>query len=116
MTHILALSVGESGSVTPISNLPQGVASIVGDSQIITHLIGLVLDLFFFAALIIIIFLNLYYGYKYIVSQGDKKELDQIRSGFWNGILGFIVICISFLVVNLIGYFFNINLLHPTLP
>lgn len=115
MTKILAFSVGDPGSSTSIGNLPPVISSMVNDPRIISHTIGFILSALFFATVFLVFVFTVYQAYKYIISQGDKKELETVRGAFWNGIIGLIVVCISFLLVNIVGYFFHLNLFHTTL-
>lgn len=74
-------------------------------------LIVLVIDLLLFVVVLLTLFFIIFVGFKWMVSQGDKKAVEEARNGLVYALLGFAVAMLAILIVNIIGAFFNM----PTL-
>lgn len=70
-------------------------------------LIQLVIDLLLFAVVILTLGYIIFVGFKWMISQGDKKAVEEARSGLMYAIIGFAIAMLAILVVNTIGFFFN---------
>ena len=112
MTHLLAFSVGDQGSATSIGNLPYSINHLVNDPNILSNILGTLFNLLFFAAAFLVFVFTVYHAWRWVVSQGDKKNIETARSAFWNGILGLIIVLTAFLIVNILGFFFHAHLLQ----
>ncbi|OGH02884.1 MAG: hypothetical protein A2798_00445 [Candidatus Levybacteria bacterium RIFCSPHIGHO2_01_FULL_37_17] len=55
-----------------------------------------------FAGIVALVIL-IYTGYKFLTSGGDPKSADAARKTFTYGLLGFILIMVSFLIINVIA-------------
>lgn len=115
MTHLLALSVGDSGSLTSIGNLPSGIGPTLNSSNPLNSIIGLLINLIFFVAVLIAFVFAIWGGYKMMVSQGDKKNVEEARTMILNSILGLVIVFLAFLFINTIGYFFHLQLFNTTI-
>lgn len=110
MMHQLALTIGGSGGYQ--IKLPSQIDTLTNNaksfgSNIIQHSIEL---LFVFAALFALYYF-MYGGYKWMISQGDKKNVEEARTIITNTVIALIIIFLSFLIVNVIGAFFNVPLI-----
>ncbi len=63
------------------------------------------------AGSLIFFFVFLIGAIQYISSGGDKQAVEGARSKLTNGIVGLVLLFISFAVIGLIEKFFNINIL-----
>ncbi len=107
---LLALTIGgQAGSpsfdiktpfdVTAISNLTL--------NQIVHNGITLLLYVIILLSFIFVVIA----GLKWMISQGDKKAVDEARKTLTFAIGGLVLAFLSFFIVNLIGYAFGIPLL-----
>ena len=112
MKELLSFSIGDPGNATSIS-LPKesNVNSLLNDSAITSHFFQTFFNALIFIAVLLAFGFIIFEGYRYMVSQGDKKEIETARASILNAVIGIIIILTSFFVVNLVGYFFHINLL-----
>ena len=107
----LALSIGNTGQLGQYQvGLPTDIARIVNTSmnQILHNGITLILSL---SALLAFIFLVVG-GIRWIMSQGDKKQLETAQKTITYAVVGLIVILLSFFIINFIGYIFGVKLLN----
>src|SRR5260221_1372735 len=104
MKNLLAFSIGDPGSSTTIT-LPGGVNRLLNDNHIITDTVSIILTAMFVFGILLAFLYLLYSGWRYIISQGEKKELEQARTGVVNSLIGLVVIFVSFFIINLIGGF-----------
>lgn len=115
MEHLLALSVGDSGKVTPISGLPPGVDTIMSDPNLLPHVISLIFSLIFFIAAFLAFVFALFGGWRYMVSQGNKEDVEKARTMIVNSALGLFIALIALMLMNAIGYFFHLTIFKTTL-
>lgn len=87
---------------------PSGV--ITGGYGSLSSLLQFLVSLAFFAAIIIALFFVVWAGIKWIVSQGDKQKIEQSRNIIFYAVIGIVIIALSFLIVKIIGNFFNVPL------
>lgn len=107
---LLALTIGGNGGPTtyPV-NLPSQIANLtkLNLQGIVRFGITFVLTI----AILLAFFFVVFGGLKWILSQGDKKQLEEAQKTLQFAIIGLIVVLLSFFIVNLIGYAFNVSLL-----
>ena len=97
---------------TPIL-LPNQISaanSVVGAFGI--NLIHLAISLAILAASLLVLAFVLYGGWKWMTSEGDKKKVEDARTTIIYSVIGLVVIILSFLIINVIGAFFKVNLLQ----
>ena len=68
----------------------------------------LVLFIFPIAGLLLLLYL-LYGGYKYMLSKGDPKALQEARGAITTALLGFAIVFVSFWIVQIVGIIFGIE-------
>lgn len=97
---------------TPIQ-MPGQIAKVnglVGNFGI--NVIHLGINLLIFAASLLVLFFVLWGGLKWLTSEGDKKKVEEARTTIIYSVIGLVVIILSFLIINVIGAFFKVNLLQ----
>lgn len=52
-------------------------------------------------------------GISWITSGGDPKAIDAAKQKIYYAIIGLVMVFLSFFIINLIGYFFGVNLIAP---
>lgn len=113
MTKLLALTIGgDNGDAATTITVPAPLNGLVNDPKIISRIIGTGITLIIVLSCIAVLLFTLYQAYRWITSQGDKKEIETISGAFWHGILGLIIILVSYFIINLIGFFFQIDFFH----
>lgn len=96
---------------TPIQ-LPNQISNVTSQAGVFgVNIIKLGIDLLLFASALIVFAYVVFGGWKFLTSQGDKKAIEEARATIIWAIIGMIVIALSFLIINVIGTFFNVNLL-----
>lgn len=103
----LALNFGGQ-TINPPSGIPQG-----GLSNLKVYL-GNTLTLFMVAGAFLMIIFIVWGGIQWITSGGDKAKLTTARGRITWAIIGFIIILISFFILNALGYLFKVDLLNLT--
>jgi hypothetical protein len=103
---LLAISLPNGQSIKAPATVPTGgiqtVAKVIGNSLTILLIVAVILTLVYL----------ILGGIAWIQSGGDKQKVSQARSRITYAIIGLIVALASFFIINLIGYFFNVNLLQ----
>jgi len=69
--------------------------------------IGAFIQLLLVIAILICLFYLIYGGVRYIMSGGDKGKVDQARSTLVAALVGLIIACAAFFIVNLVLSFFT---------
>lgn len=99
---LLALTIGNQQI-----NLPSQIPSF-SSSLTLQSIITFALQLLLFAAILLALFFVLFGGLKWILSQGDKKQVEEAQHTITYAIIGLIIALLSFFIVNLIGYTFGV--------
>ncbi len=68
---------------------------------------------FIFGALLTLIFV-LWAGLDWIMSGGNKEGLQKARHKLLYAVLGLVIIMVSFLMVNFLGFSLGVNYFNPT--
>lgn len=105
----------DSVSLSKIQSLPNPISSLLNSPNPLNALLQLTINLLFLGAVLLAFIFIVFAGYKLLVSQGDKKEIETARSIFFQAIVGLIVVFFSFLFINLIGSFFHLTLFQTTI-
>lgn len=99
------------GTPVPVpSGIPTGG---LAENQV---LIQNILAFFMFIAVTLTIFFLIWGGILWITSGGDKTKLQAARNRIIYAIIGLVIVFLSFLIVNIIGFLFGVNLLSITPP
>ncbi len=94
------------GSIGGVAGMPEGGVDTFG--KILQVGIGLLFITVFITTLIFLIL----GGIQWIISQGDKTKVEAARKRITFAIIGLIVAFASYLIISVIGDFFNVKLLH----
>jgi hypothetical protein len=65
-------------------------------------------------AAVICVFMIIFAGYKFVTSEGDPEKISTARKAALYGIGGFILVLLSFFLMNVIGTFTGVSQLKPT--
>jgi len=111
---LLALTIGGVGSpgsykITPPGGL--GTGSITAGNVDLPTLAKNGLTILFSVAVLLSFIFILIGGFKWILSQGDKKQLDEAQKTITFAIVGLVLVLLSFFILNLIGYLFQVPLM-----
>lgn len=105
MSYISLKLPGENNTINAPSGIPEGgltvVTTVFRNSYTILLIIVIILSLIFIVLGAI----------QWITSGGDKTKLQAARGKITWAVGGMIISFISFFIVTMIGYFFNVNLL-----
>lgn len=117
MTKYLAFSIGDSTTGVTQVTVPgaSGVDKLLNDPNIINTVVQNLFSLLIFLAVIVAFGFVIFEGFRYMTSQGSKEDIEKARTGLVNSIIGLVLIFTSFLVIALVGHFFNIQLLQTSL-
>ena len=110
---LLALKVGNTQIETPggLQNITPEKAGPMGQ-----NLIAFAIKFSLTIAIILSLFFLIWGGISWILSGGDKHGVEQARARIMYAIVGLVLTLLSFLIINMIGYFFGVDLLGaPTL-
>lgn len=94
-----SFNVSTPGDITAINNLS---LNAIIHWAITIMLYGIILLSFIFVVI---------GGLKWMLSQGDKKGVDEARKTITLALGGLILAFLSFFIINIIGYAFNVPLL-----
>ena len=105
MEKLLALTVPGFKKIGAPENVPTG--GLTEGAGIIQTLITLA----FVTATVVALFMLVYSGIEWTLSRGDKQKLEGARMRIIYTIIGLVVIFLSFMIVNMVGALFGIQLL-----
>ena len=60
-------------------------------------------------ALIAMVVAIIWYGMRFMIAQGNPKLLESAKKGFWNAIIGIIIIMATYTIIATIGNAFDAN-------
>lgn len=106
-----------AASQDPINLRPDAGGSFgsLGDLQFATIIQGLVGFVLIIAALIFF-FMLVFGGIRWIASGGDKAQTEAARNQITAALVGLVIVFAAWAIVQLIGTFFNVELLDITIP
>ena len=105
MDKLLTLQVPGYEKIAAPKNVPTG--GLTEGAGIIQTLITLA----FVTAIVVALFMLVYSGIEWVLSRGDKQKLDAARMRIIYTIIGLVVIFLSFMIVNMVGALFGVELL-----
>lgn len=105
--NYLALTLPGGQKLTP----PNGISADQGGLATVSKIIGNALTILLIAAVILTLVYLLLGGLAWIQSGGDKQKVTQARSRLTYAIVGLVIALASFLIINVIGFVFHVNLL-----
>lgn len=106
---LLAVTIGGSGS-QPSYNIPIPKSLQGATGLNLQTLIKGSLNLILTAAILLALFFVLFGGLKWMLSQGDKKQVEEAQKTITYAIIGLVVTLLSFFLINMIGFLFQVPL------
>lgn len=94
----------ETGTPTPI--IIQG--PLVGIESL-SDIISVLMSFFYPFAGVILLFVCIWGGYDLLTSQGESEKLNSGRSKITSGIIGFILLAISYILARVLGFIFGVG-------
>jgi hypothetical protein len=81
------------------------------DSNITTlaDVINLAISFLFPLAGVILLFILIWGGYDFLLSQGDSDKISSARAKITAGIVGFVLLVISYLLVRILTFIFGLD-------
>lgn len=118
MSKLIALTIGGQGNGGgpgfTLNNIPKQIGAISNLS--LQAIIQWALISAFTLAIILTLLFFMFGGFKWLTSQGDKKQLEEAQKTIQYALVGLILVLISVFIINFIGQVFNVSLLRVTLP
>jgi len=81
-----------------------------------TNFIATTISLALTLTIVVFFFIFLIGGYRWITSSGDEKKLTLAKSQITHGFIGLVIILSSWVILNLIGALFDIEILNLNIP
>ncbi len=100
----------------PILPSPAGGSSGSAGLALVQKFIPYAIQWGFIIGVIIFFFMLLIGAIKWIASSGDKQKLEDARGTITSALIGLVILLAVFAIIQLVGVFFNVNLLKLTLP
>lgn len=94
---------GNNGS--PVSIVPPTNIH-AGDPSTLNNIISVGFNLAVMAAIIVCLFMLIWAGFDWLISEGDKQKISKARQRLVMAILGLIIVFLSFMIINIIYTFF----------
>lgn len=104
----LALKIG--GTPFPIPTVIQHIIKLDEDKKFGMPLLLFGLQVLLTVTVILALVFLIWGGISWVMSEGDKTKLQSARNTVIFSIVGLITSLLSFLIVNLIGYFLGVNI------
>lgn len=100
--------------ITPYQiNLPAQIKPLVNNAgNFGVDTLAKVIELLLFGGVFLAFGYVIFGGFKWIISQGDPKNIEQARNTILYAAIGLGITILSLLLVNVLGFFFNIPLLN----
>lgn len=84
----------------------------LGGSEYLALLVKNVLTLFLIVTAVVALFMLIIGGIRWILSAGDKAQLENARSQITQALIGLVLVFSAFAIIKLVGSFFGIELLE----
>lgn len=104
----MQLPQGPNGQTVQI-NAPAGIPT--GGLTTVQKVIGNTVTILLIATVILTLIYLIIGGIQWIQSGGDKQKVAQARSRLTFAIIGLVIAFCAFVIVNIVGAFFHVNLL-----
>lgn len=105
----LAFTIGQNGQNTYNVNYPTPLGFLDNISVFsgTGSLVNWAITLLFAVAVILTLIFILYGGLRWILSQGDKKGVEEARKTITYSIIGLLIVLLSFFIINFISFMFG---------
>lgn len=105
--NYLALTLPNGSSMEPPGGAPKGGLTYLG------KVLGNAASIFMIAVVIATLFMIVFGAIQWTSSNGEKDKIAAARKKITWAIIGLITALCAYLIINVIGGFFNVNLLSP---
>lgn len=103
---LLTYSVPGYGAIKSPSSIPSGGLDTSGQSLIKGGIL-----IFFMAAIVLALFFIIWGGIQWTSSDGNPEKIESAKKRIIFSIIGLVLALLAFLIINFIGYFFQVKLL-----
>ena len=110
MIKLIALTIGGKNEPTYNIALPGQISTV--SNLHIQNLVSFAILLLLTVSILLSLFFFLFGGLRWIMSQGDKKQLEGAQKTIQFSLVGLVLILFSFFIINLIGFVFGVSLLN----
>lgn len=100
----------------PVLNTSMSYTSGNAGVTFLQKAIPAAIEILFVVGAVIFFFMLIIGAIQWIASGGDKQAIEGAKGKIMNAIIGLVVLFAVFVIINLIGTFFNVSLLNLTLP
>lgn len=100
---------------TPVMINPPAGRAIPGNTQLNTIIQNTVTIIFVIAALLVLFYLVIG-AIQWITSGGEKENVAKARSRITHALIGFAILALAFLIVNVVGQLLGIQILGGEIP
>lgn len=84
----------------------------LGGTEFFALLVKNLLTLFLIVAAVVALFMLVVGGIRWMLSAGDKAQLENARSQITQALIGLVIVFSAFAIIKLVGSFFGINLVE----
>ncbi|PJC30121.1 hypothetical protein CO051_07380 [Candidatus Roizmanbacteria bacterium CG_4_9_14_0_2_um_filter_39_13] len=112
MNKILAQSLNFQVGPPPASGTPAQTVAIEGPLKGINSLADIVTIIMSFLypfAGVILLFVFIWGGYDLLTSHGEPEKLNSGRAKITSGIIGFVLLAISYVLARVLGFIFGVG-------
>ena len=109
---LLALSIGSNSLPTYRIDVP--VLTSINKLHL-QDILRFAITILLTASVLLALFFLIFGGLRWILSQGDKKQLEEAQKTIQFAIVGLVLVLLSFFIINFIGFLFGVSLLKVQL-
>lgn len=102
------VKIGSGPNITPVEIKGQLVLP-GGKEATLANILNVLLPFVITLCTIILFFIFVWGGYDFMMSRGDPGRVKAARAKITAGIVGFVLLVLSYFIVNLISYIFGIG-------
>jgi succinate dehydrogenase/fumarate reductase cytochrome b subunit len=81
-------------------------------TEFLSRLLPNLITLFFIAAAVVALFFMVSGGIRWITSGGDREKTAKARETITSAVIGLMLVLLVYAALGLIGYFFDLDLIH----
>lgn len=97
--------------------IPTGPGKGINPSiENINNLFGDVIKIVFVVAVFLVLFFLIAGAFSWITSSGDKEKVGQARNKIINALIGFAILALAFLILNIVSKILGIDLSNLVIP
>lgn len=106
----LALTIGGTGAPSNYNiGVPGDIVHIANLN--VQGIISFAIMLLLTVAILLAFFFVIFGGFKWLMSSGDKKQVEEAQKTLQYAIIGLVVVLLSFFIINFIGFLLRVPLI-----